>query len=57
MDFSPRGAGRMAVALAIIGLMAVSAWFTIDAGKYRNVTFVLLAYFAFRVVWERLRAR
>ena len=55
MDFNPGGAGRMAVALAIIGLMALSAWFTMDAGKYRNLTFVLLAFFAFRVLLGRLR--
>ena len=57
MDFSPGSAGRMAVALAIIGLMAVSAWFTMDAGKYRTLTFVLLAFFAVRVVLGRLRTR
>jgi hypothetical protein len=57
VDFSPGGAGRMVVALAIIGLMAVSAWFTMDAGKYRNLTFVLLAFFAIRVVLGRLRTR
>jgi len=57
LDFSPGGAGRMIVALAIIGLMAGSAFFTMEAGKYRNLTFVLLAFFAFRVVLGRLRTR
>jgi len=57
MDMSPDGKGRMRVALAVIGLMAVSAFFTMDPGKYRTLTFVLLAFFAVRVVLVRPRSR
>jgi drug/metabolite transporter (DMT)-like permease len=57
MDMSPAGTGRMVVALAVIGLMALSAYFQMEPGKYRTLTFVLLAFFGLRVVLGRLRAR
>jgi hypothetical protein len=57
MDMSPRGPGRMVVALAVIVFMAVSAWFTLEPGKCRDLTWVLLAFFGFRVVIGRLRSR
>jgi hypothetical protein len=57
MDMSPAGNGRMIVALAVFGLLAVSAWFTLDDLKYRKLTFVFLAFFAARVVLTRLRSR
>jgi hypothetical protein len=47
----------MVVALVILGLLALSAWFTMDSGKYKALTFVLLGFFAFRVVLGRLRSR
>jgi|HubBroStandDraft_6_1064221.scaffolds.fasta_scaffold1706010_1 hypothetical protein len=57
MDMSPAGNVRMIVALAVFGLLAVSAWFTLDDLKYRKLTFVFLAFFAARVVLTRLRSR
>ncbi len=57
MDFSPYGSGRMIVALVVIGLLALSAWLTMDAGKARDLTFVLLGFAGFRVVLDRLRRR
>ena len=57
MDLTPAGSGRMFVALAVIGLMALSVKFTMEAGKYRNLTWILLAFFAFRVVLGRRRSR
>ena len=57
MDFSPAGSGRMVVALAILGLLALSVWLTMEPGRYRALTFVLLGFFAFRVVLGRLRSR
>jgi hypothetical protein len=57
MDMSPAGPGRTVVALAVIGLVALSAWFTMEPGKYRDLTWVLLAFFGFRVVLGRLRSR
>jgi hypothetical protein len=57
MDMSPAGPGRTVVALAVIGLVALSVWFTMEPGKYRDLTWVLLAFFGFRVVLGRLRSR
>ncbi len=57
MDMSPAGTGRMVVALVLLGCLSVSAWFTMEPGKYRTLTFVLLAFFGFRVVLGRLRSR
>jgi len=57
MDMSPAGTGRMIVALVIFALLALSAWFTLDDMKYRELTFVFLGFFAARVVLTRLRSR
>jgi len=57
MDFSPAGTGRLVVALAILGAMALSVFVTMEPGKYRTLTFVLLAFFVFRIVLGRLRSR
>jgi hypothetical protein len=57
MDMSPAGTGRMVVALALIAAVGLSAWFTMEPGKYRALTFVLLAFFGVRVVLGRLRSR
>ncbi|MBS1800791.1 MAG: hypothetical protein JSS95_13315 [Acidobacteria bacterium] len=57
MDFSPAGSGRMAVALGVLGVLAVLAWQTMEPGKYRSLTWLLLGFFAFRVALGRLRSR
>ncbi len=57
MDMHPAGTGRMVVALVVIGLAGVSAFFTMEPGNIRSVTFVALAFFAFRVVQLRRRSR
>jgi hypothetical protein len=57
MDMSPAGTGRMVVALTLIGLLVLAAWWTMEPGKYRSLTLVLLAFFAVRVVLGRLRSR
>ncbi len=57
MDFSPASSGRMMVALLLIALIAASAFWTMDPGKFRNLCFVLLAFFALRIVLGRLRSR
>jgi len=57
MDLSPAGSGRLVIALAVLGVLAMSVWWTMEPGKYRTLTFVLLAFFAFRVVLGRLRSR
>ena len=47
----------MIVALLIIALIATSAFFTMEPGKFRDLCFVLLAFFALRIVLGRLRSR
>ena len=57
VDFSPASTGRMIIAFAILGALALSAWFTMDPGKYRALCLVLLGFFAFRVLLGRMRSR
>ncbi len=57
VDLSPAGSGRMYIALAVLGLLAVFSWQTMEPGKCRSLTWVLLGFFAFRVVLGRLRSR
>jgi hypothetical protein len=47
----------MVVALAVIGLAALSAFLTMEPGNIRGVTLVALAFFAARVVHLRRRSR
>jgi hypothetical protein len=47
----------MVIALLLIGLIAASAFWTMEPGKFRNLCFILLAFFAVRVVLGRLRSR
>jgi hypothetical protein len=57
VDLSPAGSGRMWIALVVIGLLAVLAWQTMEPGKFQSLTWVLLGFFAFRVILGRLRSR
>ena len=57
MDLSPAGSGRMMIALAVLSVLALLAWQTMEPGKFRSLTWVLLGFFAFRVVLGRLRSR
>ncbi|HEU4635857.1 MAG TPA: hypothetical protein VFS41_06745 [Edaphobacter sp.] len=57
MDFGPSGSGRMIVALVVLGVLAILAWQTMEPGKYQSLTFILLGFFAFRVVLGWLRSR
>jgi hypothetical protein len=47
----------MVVALTVLGLLAVLVWQTMEPGKYRSLTWILLGFFAFRVVLGRLSSR
>ena len=53
----PAGTGRMVVALAILALLALLVWRTMEAGRYQQFTWLLLGFFAFRVVLSWLRSR
>lgn len=47
----------MMVALGVIAVAALGVWLTMDAGKYRLLAWVLLGFFAFRIVLGRMRQR
>ncbi|GAC1428298.1 MAG: hypothetical protein NVSMB62_26170 [Acidobacteriaceae bacterium] len=57
MDLSPSGSGRMVIALVVIAVLALAAWQTMEPGKFRSLTWVLLGFFAFRVILGRMRSR
>ena len=52
----PQGNGRMVVALGVLALLALLVWRTMN-GKYQQFTWLLIGFFAFRVVLARLKAR
>ena len=54
---APASTGRMVVALAVLGVLALLVWRTIDPGKIQQLVFVLLGFFAARVLigWQRAR--
>jgi hypothetical protein len=54
---APSGNGRMIVALVVIALVAVLVWRTMEPGKFQQLTWVLLGFFAARVVLTKLRPR
>ena len=57
VDLSPGGSGRMFIALTVFAMLGLLSWQTMEPGKLRSLTWVLLAFFAFRVVLGRLRSR
>ncbi len=57
VDMTPAGNGRLLISLAVLAILAGLAWLTMDEGRYRALTLVLLAFFAFRVILGRLRSR
>jgi hypothetical protein len=55
MDMTPSSNGRMIVALAVLALLAVLVWRTMEPGRYQQLTWLLLGFFAFRTVLTRAR--
>ncbi len=47
----------MVVSLAVIALLAVLVWRTMEPGKWQQLTWLLLGFFAFRIALTRLRPR
>ena len=47
----------MVLALGVLGVLALAAALTMEAGRYRTLTWVLLGFFSVRVVlgWARSR--
>jgi hypothetical protein len=57
MDMSPQGSGRFLVSLTVLAVLAVLVWWTMEPGKYQQVAWLLIGFFAFRIVLLRLRPR
>jgi hypothetical protein len=57
MDMSPQGKGRLLISLSVIAVLAVLAWQTMESGRYQQLTWLLLGFFAFRIVLTYLRSR
>ena len=57
VDLSPAGSGRMVIALAVLGVLAVLVWQTMEPGKFQSLTWILLGFFAFRVILGWMRSR
>ncbi len=53
----PGSQKRMIVALLVIGFAALGVYLTIDPGRYRDLAWVLLGFFAFRIVIGRMRQK
>jgi hypothetical protein len=47
----------MWIALGAFAVLAVLVWQTMEPGKFRSLTWILLAFFAVRVVLGYLRSR
>ena len=47
----------MWIALAVLAILALLTWQTMEPGKFRSLTWVLLGFFAFRVMLGRARSR
>jgi heme A synthase len=47
----------MVVALVVLGILALLVWRTIDPGKVQQVAWLLLGFFAARVLIGWLRSR
>ena len=57
MDMAPSGDGRLIVALVVLAVLAVLVWRTMEPGKFQELSWLLLGFFAFRVVLTRMRSR
>ena len=57
VDWSPAGSGRMGIALAVLAVLAVLVWQTMEPGKFQSLTWILLGFFAFRVILGWMRSR
>jgi len=57
VDLSPAGSGRMVIALVTLAVLGLLTWQTMEPSKFRSLTWILLGFFAFRVVMGRLRSR
>ena len=54
---TPAGSGRLLIALAILALLGILSLVTMDPGRYRTLAFLLLGFFALRIVLTYMRSR
>jgi hypothetical protein len=47
----------MSIALVVLGVLAVLVWRTMEPGKFQQLTWILLGFFAFRVIVGWMRSR
>jgi hypothetical protein len=47
----------MVVALVVLAVLAVLVWRTMEPGKFQQLSWVLLGFFAVRVVMARRRSQ
>ena len=57
VDLAPAGTGRLVIAIAVLALLGIAVWNTMEPGKYRALTLVLLGFFAARAVIGFFQAR
>ncbi len=57
MEFGPASSGRMLISLALLGVLAGLAAETMEPGRFRSVTWLLLGFFALRMVLSRAGSR
>jgi hypothetical protein len=57
MNMSPSSTGRLAIALAVLAVLAVLVWRTMEPGRFQYLTWLLLGFFAFRSILTWLKAR
>jgi hypothetical protein len=57
VDLNPAGSGRTIIALALFAVLGLLSWQTMEPGKFRSLTWLLLGFFAFRTVIAHLRSR
>jgi len=53
MNMAPSGSSRRTVSLAALVVLALLAWRTMEPGKMQQLTWLLLGFFALRVVMTR----
>jgi hypothetical protein len=57
VDVRPQSNGRLAICLTVLAVLAILAWQTMEPGKFRYLTWLLLGFSAFRMLLLRFRSR